>query len=180
MKRYMPIILAVLILGGFYIGRKIYHQPNYDAGEMAPNFSFTNPDGKTAELTDLRSNYILLDFWGSWCGDCRKAHPSLVELYKKYEGKSFKDASGFEIVSYAIEYGSPEKWKKAIKKDGLAWEYHGASFAERSSQMFDTEIAQEYGITWLPTTFLISPKGEIIGVSWSKEKLDDFLSERLR
>ncbi len=178
-KKALPILIPILLIGGYYLGRMIYFTPNYSSGEVAPNFTGTRPDGTTFELKDLQGQYVLLEFWGSWCGDCRVSHPDLVKLYDEFNGKSYKDADGFEIVSVALETRE-SSWKRAIEKDGLRWSHHTAQFAERSSKMFDQPLALDYGIRWAPTSFLINPKGEIIKVSPSKSTLSDFLSERLK
>lgn len=179
MKKLLPILLPILLIAGYYFGRQIYFTPNYSQGEVAPNFIGTKPDGSTFELKDLQGNYVLLEFWGSWCGDCRVSHPELVATYNKFNGKVYSDAIGFEIVSVGLET-SEGRWKKAIEKDGLRWPYHTAQVAERNSKMFDQPLAIDYGIKWAPTSFLINSKGNIIKVNPSKSELDKYLSGKMK
>ncbi len=174
MKKYIPFIILVVAVAGYYIGRHFYFKPAYDSGQVAPDFTGTRPDGTTFKLSDLKGNYVLLDFWGS----C-KANPGLVALYDKYNGKSYKDADNFEIVSVGMERREAS-WLKAIEKDGLKWSYHTADFTERGQNAFETELAMAYGIKWAPTTFLLDPKGNILEVSPSKDKLDAFLADKLK
>lgn len=176
MKKLLPILIPILLIVGYYGGKYIYHIPNYGSGEAAPNFQGTKPNGETFELKDLQGQYVLLEFWGSWCGTCRAAHPELIKTYDKFHDKEYKDASGFEIVSVGMEK-KEDRWKRAIEKDGLKWEYHTAEF---SREYFKTPLALDYNITWAPTSYLIDTKGNIIDVNPSKAKLDKFLSEKLK
>ncbi len=180
MKQWIFPIIVVLLIAGYFIGRHLYFKPNYGGGEVAPNFSGVSHDGFTFELNDLKGQYVLLDFWGSWCGDCRKAHPGLVDLYDTFNGKEFKDASGFEVVSVALEVRENGAWQRAIQKDRLHWKYHTVEYFPKGGKMDDTVLGKEYGITWLPTSFLLSPSGEIIGVRMSKDELKKFLTEKLK
>ncbi len=174
----MGYIIPLLLVGGYFLGRYFYFLPNYSSGEIAPNFVGTKPNGETFELNDLQGNYVLLEFWGSWCGDCRKSHPSLVELYHEYHNKKYKGAKNFEIVGVGLETNE-DRWKRAIQKDGLVWEYHTVQLSSRSSEMFDQPLAIDYGIRWAPSSFLIDPKGNIIKVNPSHSALKKFLSENL-
>jgi len=176
MKKLLPILIPILLVAGFYFGKKIYHQPDYSSGQVAPNFQGTKPNGTTFELKDLQGSYVLLEFWGSWCGTCRQAHPGLVGVYDEYHGKEYKDSDGFEIVSIGMEK-KEDRWKRAIVRDNLKWEYHTAEFG---GEYFKTPLAKDYGITWAPTSFLLDTKGNIIKVNPSKEVLAGFLEERLK
>ncbi len=178
MKKYIPYLIFLFLVGGYFIGRKIYFTPNYSSGEIAPNFKGTQPDGRTFELKDLQGNYVLLEFWGSWCTDCRASHPDLVELYKKYHDLKYKDAKNFEIVGVGLETDEG-RWKRAIIKDGLIWEYHTSQIAKRSSKMFEQSLAMDYGIRWVPSSFLIDPQGHILKVNPNKKELEKFLSEKI-
>ncbi|MGK0389707.1 MAG: hypothetical protein ACI94Y_002452 [Maribacter sp.] len=97
-------------------------------------------------------------------------------MHDKFHGKQYKDASGFEIVSVGMET-KEDRWKRAIEKDDLKWEYHTAEFGKK---YFDTALATDYGITWAPTSFLIDTKGNIMKVNPSKSFLDEFLSKKMK
>ncbi len=175
----MPFLLPIILIVGFHFGKKLYHQPDYSKGDIAPNFIGTMPNGETFELNDLQENFILLEFWGSWCSDCRKSHPALVELYQKFHNKKYKNAKNFEIVSVGLEQREIN-WKNAIQRDGLIWKYHTAEFSTRGQKMFEQPLASDYGITWAPTSFLINTEGYIIKVNPSKITLEKFLTEQLQ
>ena len=119
------------------------------AGDNAPNFEATLVDGTEFQLSDLRGQYVLLDFWGSWCGPCRRENPNLVQFYKDHKDE-------VTIVSIALEKNN-DYWKHAIMKDGLEWKYH---IVERF--VFTSGIAKKFGVSAIPTKILISPEGIIL------------------
>ncbi len=179
MKKYLKYIIPVLLIAGYYLGRHFYFMPNYHSGDVAYNFTGTQPNGETFELEDLQGNYVLLEFWGSWCGDCRAAHPGLKEIYNTFHNKKFKGADNFEIVGVGLET-QKARWLRAIEKDGLNWNYHTVQIADRSSKMFEQPLAKEYGIRWAPSSFLINPVGHIILENPSHREIKTFLEEHLQ
>ena len=92
--------ISLLFVLALVLGRYVYFKPSVSHGEAAPEISATLLNGSEFKLSALRGNYVLLDFWGSWCGPCRRENPSLVKLYNTFHGQSFEAASGFEIVIY--------------------------------------------------------------------------------
>jgi len=165
-------ILATIAIV-FLIGNYFYRKPRFVQGEVAPAFKVNLVDGQPFSLSDLKGNYILLDFWGSWCGPCRQANPGLVRLYQAFGAPSNYRNPAFHIVSAAIETDSTA-WAKAVKNDGMVWPYHFADF-----QRFGGDLAKKYGVREIPTTYLIDPDGFIIGVNLSEEELSRLLTERL-
>jgi peroxiredoxin len=119
-------------------------------GQPAPDIALTNPDGKVLKLSDLRGKIVLLDFWASWCGPCRRANPSVVTAYNKFNKK------GFEIYSVSLDKDR-DKWKDAIAQDHLDWQYHVSDLKSWGSQ-----AAQLYQVQAIPQQFLIGRDGKII------------------
>lgn len=169
------IVLAIIVIG--FVGRYIYKKPNVDPGEMAPPVSGKLLSGEAFQLEDLKGNIILVDFWGSWCGPCRHENPSLVALYKKYENATFKNAKGFKILSVGIER-SEARWKKAIQSDQLYWPYHIMDEVS-NFKFFDAAIADAYGVTEVPSKFLLNTDLQTIGVNQSINELDQWLAEQV-
>lgn len=143
-------------------------------GMPAPDISLNSPDGKKYSLADLKGNVVLLDFWASWCGPCRKANPHVVEVYHKYKDK------GFTVFSVSLDgidsrtktrypteeqfqqglQQSKQNWIAAIEKDKLAWPYHVSELTK-----WDTQAARLYGVSGIPKTFLIDRDGKIAAVN---------------
>ena len=144
-----------------------YRQPRFNGGDQVPDIDVTLLNGQHAKLSDLKGKYVLLQFWGSWCGPCRQENPLLVQLYQKYHEK------GFEIFSVGIDM-NPAAWKNAIKNDHLEWPYHTMESAK-----FDGPLAKQFNIKSIPTTFLINPQGVIMGVNLIPDYLEKMLSEKL-
>jgi len=165
--------ILLLLLGIYLVGRYLHLRPQFGKGETTPTIATTLQNGEAFELSDLQGQYVLLDFWGSWCGPCRKDNPKLVQLYDKYHGQHFEEAAGFEIVSVAIEQNR-QSWQAAIRQDGLDWKYHIGLF-----DGFESEIAQAYGVRSIPTKYLLDENGTIIGVNQSAAAIDRFLAKQL-
>jgi len=161
--RFGPIVLLLLLAFAWYR----YRQPNFIMGDAAPDFEVSLLRGEKARLSDLKGKYVLLQFWGSWCGPCRAENPALAGLYAQYHDR------GFEMFSIGIEQ-SPEAWQRAIAADGMNWKYHAME-----DQDFGGGQAKQYHITSIPTTFLINPDGVITGVNLSPKEIDKTLSARL-
>lgn len=173
MNKILNVIVLLSILG--FLGYKyIWQAPKFSDGESIPNFTAQLANGNSFELAEMRGNYVLLDFWGSWCGPCREDNPNIVKLYQEFNGKSFAEAKGFEVVSVAIET-KKDRALSAIKKDGLTWPYH-IILLDR----FKSQIAKEFGVREIPTKYLLSPNGEVLSVNESYENLQNFLSNKLK
>jgi len=164
--------MVVLIILGFYLGKHFYLKPKNITGDHASDIKGELPDGSPFSLKDLRGNYVLLDFWGSWCGPCRETHPQLVGLYKRFQHQHFEDSAGFDIVSIAVEQNK-ENWSAAIRADSLMWPYHLISMGN-----FDSPMINAYNVKQIPTRFLINPKGIIIAVDPTLEEVAKMLEKR--
>lgn len=125
-------------------------------GQQAPELKFKGPDGKELALSDLRGQYVLIDFWASWCGPCRRENPNVVSAYRKYNKAKFKDGKGFEIYGVSLD-NNHDRWVNAIKQDGLAWKYNVSDL-----KGWNSAGAALYGVRSIPSNFLIDPNGIIV------------------
>lgn len=166
-------LVAVVVVLGFYFGKKYYLKPGIEQGAVASDFNAVAMNGSAISLSGFRGKYVLLDFWGSWCGPCRKEHPGLVNLYTEFREAEFKGAAGFEIVSIGLE-SNRTSWADAIQSDSLFWPNHLFE-----PEMFEGEIPKAYNVRQLPTKFLVDPDGILIAIDLGVERLETILKERL-
>lgn len=127
-----------------------------NVGDIAPEIALKNPDGKIIKLSSLRGKYVLIDFWASWCGPCRRENPNVVRAYNKYNKAKFKTGKGFEIFSVSLD-NSASRWKSAIKQDKLAWDYHVSDL-----KGWNSSAAAKYRVNSIPQSFLVDPEGKIV------------------
>ena len=127
-----------------------------NVGDESPELAFAGPDGKTLKLSSLRGKYVLVDFWASWCGPCRRENPNVVSAYDKYSNAKFKKSKGFEIFSVSLDKNK-EGWKNAIQRDNLKWKYHVCDFGG-----WQSKAAKIYNVRSIPASFLIDPNGIIV------------------
>lgn len=168
--RYVAIFLLLLMLCSGKISAQESAQYTADllkAGDTAPEFSLTTPNGETVRLSDFKNRYVVLDFWASWCPDCRRDAPEVVKAYRLFKDKNIT----FVGISFDTD---KENWKNAITKFDM--EYPQISELKKWKE---TNISNLYKIKWIPTLYLIGPDGKIvyttIHVSEMIQKLQDLL-----
>ena len=136
------------------------------AGTPAPDFKLQTPDGKKLQLKKwAKGKTVVLDFWASWCPDCRKDAPEVVRMYQTYK------QHGVEFLGISMDT-DVEAWKKAIAKYGI--EYPQVSELKKFKE---TAISKAYGVQWIPSMVVIGPDGEVKLSSVLTYKVDKYLKE---
>jgi thiol-disulfide isomerase/thioredoxin len=169
-NNYGYILLAIGIL--YVVGRYFYKKPSVINGETAPNFISMNHNGEPFDMSTMRGQYVLLDFWGSWCGPCIEEVPQLKALREKFHGKKFKDAKNFDIVSFGVEKNKT-RWLAAIQQLDMDW-VNVSDF-----KYLESPVTILYGVRVIPTKILLNTEGVIIGVNLSVEDTEKILSEQV-
>jgi peroxiredoxin len=130
----------------------------FKVGIDAPAFSIKGMDGKEIELKNYLGKYVLIDFWASWCGPCRREMPNVVKLYKECKGKNF------EIIGISLD-NKADAWKKAVKDLKMTWP-QGCDF-----EVWQSPIARKYNLSAVPYTILVNPEGKIEAIDLRGEEL---------
>lgn len=169
------IMLAVMLFMGAVTGLKAqvaeedldtkYATELVKPGTEAPDFELKTPEGEAFILSSLKEKIVVLDFWASWCSDCRKDAPEVVKLYQTYHPK------GVEFVGVSMDT-NVEAWQAAIKQYGI--EYLQVSELKKFKE---TDISKAYGIKWIPSLVVIGKDGKVLLSTVLSEKVRRLLEE---
>ena len=133
-------------------------------GTVAPDFKMNTPDGKTIQLSNFaKGKTVVLDFWASWCPDCRKDAPEVVRLYEKYH------QYGVEFIGISMDT-DVEAWKSAIEKFGITYPQ-----VSELKKFKETDISKAYGVKWIPSMVVVGSDGLVKLSTVQIDKLDQFL-----
>jgi len=176
-KRLALIIISGLFLFGFTSKTEgIVSETQTDEivvglgiGDKAPELKYLDPNGKTISLSSLKGNIVLIDFWASWCGPCRRENPNVVRVYEKYKDQKFKNGKGFTIYGVSLDK-SKQRWQDAIVKDRLNWQAHVSDL-----KGWESAASKKYKVYAIPSNFLIDGNGIIIAKNLRGQALDNAL-----
>lgn len=118
-------------------------------GSEVPDFTLTDINGMPLSISSLRGKYVVLDFWGTWCGPCVNGMPKMKKYYEKYKGK-------YEILGIDCN-DSEEKWKSFVIEKGLPW-------LHVYNKNDDNDVRKNLGVYAYPTKLIIDPQGKIINL----------------
>ena len=154
-------------LSGKELNRDIQIARRTAMGSQAPDFTQRDTLDHPVSLSDFRGQYVLIDFWASWCKPCRVENPALVQVYKNYKDRNFT------IVGVSLD-NNKNNWIKAIRKDHLTWTHVS------DLKFWKNEVALLFGVKTVPQNCLVDPTGKIIGRNIRIQELPTRLNERIR
>jgi len=135
-------------------------------GQLAPEIESFTPHNKSVKLSDFRGQYVLVDFWASWCAPCRQENPNIVKQYH-----AFKDR-GFTVLGVSLD-NNPGSWMRAIEADHLAWTQVS------DLQAWSSDLIIDYRIKAIPASYLVGPDGKILAKNLRGKALAEFLQQIL-
>lgn len=144
------------------LGKTVERMGPIVEGAIAPEIKLKTPDGTELALSSLRGKVVLVDFWASWCGPCRRENPHVKAIYERYKDK------GFEIYGVSLDT-KVSSWKSAIQKDGLTWKHVSDLGGWKSS------AAKLYNVHSIPATFLLDQEGRIVKTGFRSNQLEALL-----
>ena len=139
-----------------------YAQKLLKPGTTAPDFILPMPNGYRVQLAEFKGKYVLLDFWASWCPDCRKDIPAVKAMYEKY---------GKNVVFIGVSFDTDrDRWAKCVADNGMTWRQ-----VSELKRMREAKIAQTYGVQWIPSMTLVGPDGKVVLSTVVMERMEKAL-----
>jgi alpha/beta superfamily hydrolase/peroxiredoxin len=172
MKRIM--LAALLMVAVATVKAQFGPEPDFDTkyatelvkpGTVAPDFKMKTIDGKTFRLSSLKGKTVVLDFWASWCPDCRKDAPEVVRMYNEYHQQ------GVEFVGVSMDT-DVEAWRKGCEALGIEF-----TQVSELKKFKETDIAKAYGVKWIPSMVVIDKEGKVALSTVLTYKVDKYLKE---
>jgi thiol-disulfide isomerase/thioredoxin len=172
MKNLALFIFAVVLGTGISFAQET--KIGINIGNKAPELIGKSVDGSAMKLSATKGKLVLLDFWASWCGPCRRENPTVVQAYQKFKDKKFENGDGFTVFSVSLDR-TETAWEKAIADDKLVWPYHISDL-----QYWQSKHAAVYRVRSIPTNFLINEDGVIVDRNLRGPALEAALSKYLK
>jgi len=192
-------ILALAMLFGLAVSAlQAQYDPSVVRGDEVPDFTAADTLGRQQRLSDLRGTWLVLDFWASWCGDCRKEFAAMKQLYDDYaccdactdsasaaaNGCKCRDASasrshhrcvcastGLTFVGISMDHDA-DAWRHCLRKEQFGWLQ-----LSNLTPWKENPIATAYGLKWIPTLILVDPNGRVVGTAFTADEMRQLLEE---
>ena len=172
MKKVVLFLALITVTFGLQLNAQV--QIGTNVGNKAPNITEKGVNGDMLNLADLQGKLVLIDFWASWCGPCRRENPAVVEAYNKYKDKDFRNGKGFTIFSVSLDQDK-DRWVGAIAQDKLTWPNHVSDL-----RYWNAKYAGVYRVNSIPSNFLIDQNGIIIAKNLRGPMLEKALSQLVK
>lgn len=139
-------------------------KPTFAIGEVAPEIAMSTLKGDLVKLSDMKGKFVVVDFWASWCGDCRRETPAMVELYKEYHPK------GVEFLGVSFDTDAA-KLTEAVEKYQIPW-----TQVSELKKWKETEINKVYKLSWIPAFYIICPEGKVAAFGVTADAVKEALA----
>lgn len=167
-------LILTFALGGSALAQTVeedldpVYAPNLvQPGSVAPDFSLPDMDGIMHSLAEFKGKIVVLNFWASWCPDCRREIPDVKALYKKYGSKAVFVGISFDK--------SKDKWQKCVETSEMGWLQVSELRAWK-----DTQVSADYGVKWLPSVVVVGADGKVLLSTVMLSKVESLLKEKLK
>lgn len=149
---------------------EIKYNPGIEKGSSAPAFELPDTLGNIFTLNDFKDCYLVIDFWASWCGDCRREIPEVKSLYQKWHGTEI-NGKPVRFLSISFDHDA-ESWKNILRAEAFEWPQVSNLVKYRGHP-----LAEAYGIRWIPSFTIIAPDGCITGTAITSKRVDIILEQ---
>ena len=147
---------------------ELKYAPKIEVGTPVEDFTVKTSAGEDFTFSSLKGSYVVLDFWASWCPDCREEIPAVKELVKEFEPE------GVKFVSFSVDHDE-EAWKGAVAEENMEWLQ-----VSNLIKWKENPVADCFGMSWIPTMFLIDPDGNIAGFALTAASMRTKLQATLK
>ncbi len=161
MKKSLISLMMLLIASFSYADDNM---PSLTVGAAAPDFSASDTLGVEHRLNDYRGSYVVVDFWASWCGDCRREIPGMKTLYNDLQGETI-DGKSIQWLSVSFDHDG-KAWRNALRTYDFPW-----TQVSNLKKWKGNPIAKRWDLHWIPTLFVIDPQGRIAAAATTAEGL---------
>ncbi|MBR6287128.1 MAG: TlpA family protein disulfide reductase [Bacteroidaceae bacterium] len=167
MKKLILTLIAALLSLGSYAQTNM---PTLKEGDAAPAFSVPDTLGVRHSLSDYEGKYLVIDFWASWCGDCRREIPELKKVFSEFNEEIIgPEQVEVNFISISFDH-KVEAWKEMLRKENFGWPQ-----VSNLQPWKENEVAKAYDLHWIPTFFVVNPMGKIVGAAITAQGLRDIL-----
>lgn len=146
--------------------------PSVPLDTIAPDICAPDTSGNLISLADFKGRYVVVDFWASWCGDCRREAPVFADVYAEWKDRQIGGAE-VQFLGYSFDR-EEERWKNYLRDAAYPW----PQISTLQPKWHDIPVTQAYGLHWIPAFLLISPDGKIVGKAITAEGIRQALKDR--